>query len=306
MKIIAPLFTVLLLLCFIQANAQLGIGTATPEASAVLDVSSTSKGFLPPRMIEAHRNAIVNPEIGLQVYCIDCGYNGGELQFYNGTTWVNIIGGVAKVSIWPANYVHCDPTNPTRFVEVTSVNGKIWMDRNLGASQAATSSTDVLSYGDLYQWGRRADGHQCRNSSTTTTTSSIDVPAHGDFIYTPNTYTDWRDPHNGDLWQGVNGVNNPCPIGFRLPTNTELENEKANWNTQNSSGAYASALKLPLAGYRYYQSGTVDGLGQNVYYWSSAYSNFHNKPIRLFVEPGSTSTNFGIQAWGCSVRCIKN
>jgi len=33
------------------------------------------------------------------------------------------------------------------------------MDRNLGATQVATSSTDENSYGDLYQWGRRADGH---------------------------------------------------------------------------------------------------------------------------------------------------
>ena len=57
------------------------------------------------------------------------------------------------------------------------------MDRNLGATQAATSSTDVDAYGDLYQWGRFSDGHQCRTSATTSTLSSIDQPAHGDFIY---------------------------------------------------------------------------------------------------------------------------
>ena len=56
------------------------------------------------------------------------------------------------------------------------------MDRNLGATQAATSSTDVDAYGDLYQWGRFSDGHQCRTSATTATLSSIDQPAHGDFI----------------------------------------------------------------------------------------------------------------------------
>ena len=56
------------------------------------------------------------------------------------------------------------------------------MDRNLGATQAATSSTDVDAYGDLYQWGRFSDGHQCRTSNTTATLSSVDQPAHGDFI----------------------------------------------------------------------------------------------------------------------------
>lgn len=51
--------------------------------------------------------------------------------------------------------------------EVTSVTGAIWLDRNLGASRVATSSTDSAAYGDLYQWGRLTDGHQERSSSVT-------------------------------------------------------------------------------------------------------------------------------------------
>ena len=38
------------------------------------------------------------------------------------------------------------------------ITGRTWMDRNLGASQVATSYTDELAYGDLYQWGRLSDG----------------------------------------------------------------------------------------------------------------------------------------------------
>ena len=60
------------------------------------------------------------------------------------------------------------------------------MDRNLGASQVATSSDDAASYGDLYQWGRGTDGHQIRTSATTTTLSSADVPGHGNFILSYN------------------------------------------------------------------------------------------------------------------------
>ena len=99
------------------------------------------------------------------------------------------------------------------------------MDRNLGATQAATSSTDVDAYGDLYQWGRRSDGHQCRTSATTSTLSSTDQPAHGNFIIAPSSPYDWRSPQNANLWQGVNGINNPCPSGYRLPTEAELEAE---------------------------------------------------------------------------------
>jgi hypothetical protein len=50
----------------------------------------------------------------------------------------------------------------TTIVDVTnSTTGKTWMDRNLGASRQATSSTDYLAYGALFQWGRAADGHEC-------------------------------------------------------------------------------------------------------------------------------------------------
>ena len=66
-----------------SAYAQLGIGTATPHASAKLDVSSTSKGFLPPRMTDAQKTAITSPAAGLTLWCTDCGST-GEMQVYNG------------------------------------------------------------------------------------------------------------------------------------------------------------------------------------------------------------------------------
>lgn len=59
------------------------------------------------------------------------------------------------------------------------------MDRNLGATRAATSSTDAASYGDLYQWERGADGHQLRNSIIITTLSNSDQPGHSMFILSP-------------------------------------------------------------------------------------------------------------------------
>jgi hypothetical protein len=42
--------------------------------------------------------------------------------------------------------------------------GRVWLDRNLGASQVCTSVTDTACYGDLYQWGRAKDGHESRDS----------------------------------------------------------------------------------------------------------------------------------------------
>jgi hypothetical protein len=73
------------------------IGTATPNASAKLDISSTTQGFLPPRMTYAQRQAIASPAIGLVVFCTNCGPAsiGGELEVYSGGMWRNMTGTAA-------------------------------------------------------------------------------------------------------------------------------------------------------------------------------------------------------------------
>jgi hypothetical protein len=204
---------------------------------------------------------------------------------------------------YPANSVFC-ANGPTAIVDVTNpTTGKTWMDRNLGASQVATSSTDQNAYGDLYQWGRRADGHQCRTSPTTATLSSVDQPAHGNFILAPNAPNDWRSPQNTNLWQGANGVNNPCPSGYRVPTETELDNERLSWGSQNSTGAFVSPLKWTLAGNRNGSSGVIGGVGTHGDYWVSSVSS-PNSRMLLFGTINATINDY-YRANGFSLRCIK-
>lgn len=74
------------------------IGTAIPDASAALDVSSTKQGFLPPRMTYVQKTAISSPAAGLIIWCSNCGA-AGELQVFNGTTWTNLVGGSASASL---------------------------------------------------------------------------------------------------------------------------------------------------------------------------------------------------------------
>ncbi len=205
---------------------------------------------------------------------------------------------------YPPGTVHCTGT-PTTVVDVTNPStGKIWMDRNLGASQAATSSTDANSYGDLYQWGRRADGHQCRTSPTTATLSITDQPAHGDFITTNSSPYDWRSPQNDNLWQGVNGVNNPCPSGYRLPTNAELDSERSSWSQNNSAGAFASPLKLPVAGYRGFSNGSLNVVGSAGLYWSSTVGGSGASSLYFYSSSASMGSN--ARASGFSVRCLED
>lgn len=64
----ARLLEILLRIISIRTVTETGIGTTTPDASALLDVSSTTKGFLPPRMTTAQRVAIVVAADGMIVY----------------------------------------------------------------------------------------------------------------------------------------------------------------------------------------------------------------------------------------------
>jgi hypothetical protein len=215
---------------------------------------------------------------------VAAGSNGQTLTFYNGApAWVETTAN--------ANTVF----NPN--------TGKIWMDRNLGASQVATSSTDVASYGDLYQWGRGADGHQIRTPLSTPTTgqSSSSSPGANFLIGSLNWYNG-TNPDN--LWQGVSGVNNPCPIGYRIPTDIEWEAERLSWTANTSVGAFASPLKLPLAGNRYRSNGSLVFVGAVGVYWSSTVSSANARDLSF--DSSNAYMNSDDRAFGGSVRCLKD
>ena len=94
-KIILAAVFIIALFITTSSNAQVGIGVSTAERnpSAQLDVVSTTKGFLPPRMTEAQRNLIpvTSASAGLTIWCANCGVR-GELQVYDGVNWTNTIG----------------------------------------------------------------------------------------------------------------------------------------------------------------------------------------------------------------------
>ena len=207
-----------------------------------------------------------------------------------------------------ANSLFSDYISTVTFYNQTVTNpatGKTWMDRNLGASRVAQSSTDAEAYGDLYQWGRGTDGHEKRSPfSTTSTLSNSDTPGHGNFILSPNSPYDWRNPQNDNLWQGVNGTNNPCPPGFRLPTEAEWEAERQSWSSNNAAGAFNSPLKLPVAGDRTNGGGSLNGVGSYGFYWSATVDGTSVRYLHFHSSNASMSSNG--RAYGNSVRCLKD
>ncbi len=206
-------------------------------------------------------------------------------------------------------------TKPWTYGTVTTATGRVWLDRNLGATQEATSSTDAAGYGDYYQWGRPADGHQTKyltnNNSTgfTNTRSATAVPSTDLWIQPIDGSNDWLSTPDNTLWAGNNPANNPCPAGFRIPTESEWNAEKDRFSPINASGAFASPLKLTMPGMltgfdgggaSYTQKG---GFGQ--YLTQTANSSggaryFGINGSGTWFDQNYTKSN------GMSVRCIQN
>lgn len=146
-----------LLIITFSANAQVGIGTATPDASAQLDLTSISKGLLVPRMTQAQRDAIVSPAIGLMIFCTDCVPN-GEPEYNNGIRWTSMNAApLANVSIggqvWTSSNLSVSRyRNGDPIPEVTtgwlpfSITTGAWCWYN------NDSVTYASTYGRLYNW----------------------------------------------------------------------------------------------------------------------------------------------------------
>ena len=385
-----------------------GIGTATPDVSAKLELFSNTQGFLPPRMNSVQRDAIISPALGLVIFntttnCLNfyigtnwneaCGtviipigsitslncasatnsgtleegvaasgvsssvpYTGGNGGTYNGqiinSTGVNgltatlssgtfnsssgflnytitgtpsssgtaffalNIGGQScnlnfSASLYqpqfPTGSVFCSVTGPPLVVDVTNpITGETWMDRNLPGH---------------YQWGRQSDGHQCSQSGYETSPSSSYTPSgylYGKFIFVDDYPYDWLQNTNNNLWQGVNGINNPCPSGYRIPTQAEWDAEIASWSSEDATGALNSTLNLQAEGKRTSNNGQLYLSNWNNdfgHYWSSTTFNYYGQSLQFNdcsngSSGGYCSTNASTPGeWryeGLSVRCIKD
>ena len=403
--------------------AQVGIGTTTPHASAVLDITSSDKGLLLPRVASLD-DITETPVNGLMIYdttdnCVKvfqndawssclvvtppatytltgiASYNGTSVIDttgigYNGeavpaastiTVNVNVTGfgsynvsatdattdleysatgaftgiGVQTIVLTNNNVVMPEltsgviamtltgnasntlvlepridiksiPASATTIADVT-YGTQTWMDRNLGARRVATAVDDVFSYGNHYQWGRPADGHEITVwhgttrtagrglNNTTPTLATTDAPAHGDFITNDTSPKDWRSDNNNERWATAN--QGPCPTGYHVPTDAEWDtadaaafgsgngtNGTSTTGWDNATEAFDSALKLSSAGYRFRTNGLLNDQGILGLYWCSAVSDINSRYMRLTST--AASTTLSSRAHGFTVRCLKN
>jgi len=205
-----------------------------------------------------------------------------------------------------------DTFNGQVYLTVTSPDtGRVWLDRNLGATQVATSSTDSAAYGDLYQWGRATDGHESRTSTPTATLATTITPGTNTFITNSSSPYDWTTADSTgssrtSAWAGA-GANDICPAGFSVPTEAELTADTISATTTditNSSTAFSSFLKIPVAGYRNRTNGALNGVGSYAYLWSRSADGSNGRSLGVNGS-GAYFDSIG-RAGGFSVRCIQD
>ena len=224
-------------------------------------------------------------------------------------------------------------------------------DPNMSIEQqmayVSSGNTDHTVFGYLFQWGRTTDGHQVRTSpcldgACGTSASSVisgagldaitgqPTTAVGQFIRNNAAPHDWRTPQANDLWTRNGRANDPCPAGWRVPTDAELQaiigtspvSINTNWQTRGQndvrwiaattggtsgilvrpSGITEATLFLPVTGFRYRGSGAFSNVGATGYYWSSTVGGTTAR--RLGFSSNTVSVVNASKTNGISVRCV--
>ena len=275
----------------IESDGNIGIGTSNPEEAAALDISSTTRGFLPPRMTTGLRNAIASPVAGLVIYNTD----ENALNVYNGTAWMSMIpipAFACGLSVTINHLVSGGVAPVNKTVSYGTVNGipgepsKCWITQNLGATRQANSVDDANEPAAGWYWQfNRKQGY--KHDGTTLT------PAWT--ITTINESSNWV------------AANDPCSIEFgsswRIPMYYEWNNVVNTGGWTDWNGPWNSGLKLHAAGYLL--DGSIASRGSYGSYWSSTQiTSTEGKAMRF-----ETSYVEMYNAWkpfGRSVRCVRD
>jgi uncharacterized protein (TIGR02145 family) len=312
---------VLLCAAFIAASftsiAQVGVGTTDPNASAALEIESTTSGLLPPRMTTADRD-LINGGVwaeGLTIYNTDTKC----LELYNGTDWISVCDGSVVTTSSLTTQVASNGTGGTY----------TFLNHNLGADTSLDPHTPVVGLQGAYiQWGKRGPdttGNSTLDWQTATNAASLGFASAPTVGSTTPSGTWASAETNDDAWNvdennPTKTLNDPCPTGYRVPTRNEWQAVHDN-NDNNLTGATWSAgtefgnalqygpdangklLTLPAAGARTFSNGALTNRGIGGYYWSSTENGSFAYAL-YFDSSDVDPANINFRTSGFSVRCI--
>ena len=284
MKKIQLILFALILIIYIPIYAQVGFGTNSPNIAAKLDIASTNKGFIPPRMTTTQRDAIASPAVGLMIWCSNCCQN-GEAQIYNGTSWTNIIGGVT-----------CAAT----YVSICSQN---WAPKNLDVDRYRNGDP-IPQVTNFAAWAALTTGAYCYYDNDSATYAST-----------------YGKLYN---WYALNDPRGLAPVGWHIPSDVEWstltnclggesiaggamkETGITHWLDPNNGATNSSGFTALPGGSRNFISNFIL-IGEEANFWSSdaggpdwAYDHY----LVNWAE-GEVGISYSKKN-GASVRCIKD
>jgi hypothetical protein len=170
--------------------SQQAIGTSSPDPSAALDVSSTTQGFLPPRMTHFERDLIASPEAGLQVF------NTTTLKpnYFNGTEWLNYDG--SPSTLIGARYAG----GIVFYVDGTGQHGLVCTETDIGSNAEWGCKGTLIDGADGVLVGTGAQNTADIEIGCATVGTAADLCAN----YEPGVYGDWFLPSKDELYQIYN------------------------------------------------------------------------------------------------------
>ena len=279
----------------IIAAQNVGIGTNAFSPSAQLDVNSTNRGFLPPRMTCAQRNVIVNPAAGLMIYCIDCA--NGEMQYYNGSNWINMTIGIGSNS----------------FVNLPSVTigTQIWGSKNLDVRTYRNGDV-IPQVTDPTAWGNLTTGAWCWYNNDSATYASTYGRLYNWFAVNDSrglAPQGWHVPTNAE-WDEMTkyldaSVDTTCNCGSGTTIGVQLKNT-IGWINGGNGNNTSGFSGLP-GGYRNYL-GSFYYFGSYGRFWSSS----EYDTTRVWHRGLSSSSSYVFRGYssnkttGNSVRVVRN
>ena len=211
-------------------------------------------------------------------------------------------------------------------------NAGTMMDRNLGATSATPG--DVGAFGLLYQWGRKDPFMgTCAKSGTTLAASTgtwTTTTNYQDDVYLEENpmsffaYNNWNCAWHVRWEESIKNIYDPCPVGYRVPKGgndgfwaTALGTSSNAWNNAimkwtNNGFTWTladgtTAAWYPAVGYRYYDSGALNSVGSNGYYWSASPNpSSSSRAYNLLFYNGNVSpASSSNRSNGYSVRCVR-
>jgi hypothetical protein len=261
------LFSLLAILITHFAYSQnVGIGTATPNARAALDINSTTKGLLIPSMTTLQRFAIASPPNGLMVY--DTERN--SFYHYNGTTWSALLNG----DYWirpsasrnrisnPNDSVGIGTNSPTEWLDV---DGNIRSRNNINADNDVRATGNVIGGNFVTTGNLVASGNSILSGDVTTSSDLIINNAAATLqLRSSGDNKGFYQLSGNNVRLGTNSGNSTGNLIVRMNGNDRITiNSSGDLNTEGkiTSTATGSASIIPHCFGRIGIDGTIENAG---------------------------------------------